>query len=52
MQKLRRKNMHERVPQEYGRRNDFVMAVEMKETCNLISKEYGVDLSGDFYKYY
>ena len=51
MQNIRRKNMRELVPQEIGKRNDFVHSVEMIDACNQIGDTLGVDLQ-EFSQYY
>ena len=39
------------VPNEMGKRNDFVLASEMSEACHIVSVKLDENL-GDFYKYF
>jgi hypothetical protein len=43
--------MGESVPDDYKKRNDFVMENEMEEASTKIGDRYGIDLSS-FYEYY
>jgi hypothetical protein len=51
MDTIRTKHGGEGVPQEFAKRNDFVMDIEMQEASKMIGERYGIELD-HFYEYF